>query len=353
MMTSLSEKLCAKVVNSLDDEILVLDGAGAVSFANARATETFGSLEDGPPLSQLFEHTENGAAERLRRIAQSSIWAPVNFTLASGPHRGIELKFRGRGFSGENGEAQILLVADRQRDKGFEQLRKLVRELNSELAARRRANRRLKGALASEERLHRELIHRVKNNLGLLSSLINTRRNAADDEGVRQALEELEHRVQAVAAVHELLDEAGEIDYVLASDLIRSLCHRLEQAICPPHVEIQSELSDITLHVRDATPLSLLVNELITNSLKHAFPTDGYGVVKIDLKRNGIDKLEVGVSDNGRGMAAGADGAGSGSRIVRALAKQMKGELTVDTSDGGTTWCFIFPDSNHEATVES
>ncbi|MGF1549704.1 MAG: sensor histidine kinase [Sphingomonadaceae bacterium] len=312
MMTPLSQRLCAKVVHSLDHEIIVLDSRGAVSFANRRASETFGTIEENQRLSTLFRHSENGASKRLRRIAQSSIWAPVNFVIAKGPHRGIELKFRGRGFTGEDGTTQILLVASRDRDKGFEQLRKLVRELNCELAERQQMNQRLERALPSEERLHRELIHRVKNNLGLLSSLISTRRNATSDENVRQSLEELEHRVQAVAAVHELLDEAGEIDRVLASDLIRSLCHQLEQSICPPHVEIQSDLSEITLHVRDATPLSLLVNELITNALKHAFPEEGEGVVRIDLKRNGEDKLEVNIADNGRGMESEAGGEGLG-----------------------------------------
>lgn len=350
-MLPLSENLCNRVVNALDSEIVVLSSAGAVLYANDRASDTFGPNLSGAQLSSLFADIENGAAIRLRRIAQSSIWAPLNLTLAKGPHRGIELKFRGRGVGAEDGTTQIMLVADRNRDKGFEQLRNLVRELNAKLAERQRSNRRLKGALASEERLHRELIHRVKNNLALLSSLINTRRNTATNEDVCQALEELEHRVQAITAVHELLDEAGEVDYVLASDLIRSLCEQLKHSIAPPKVEIQNQLVDITLHVRDATPLSLLVNELITNSLKHAFPHNGEGTVHIELKRNGIDKLEVSIADNGSGMPEGSDGSGSGSRIVRALAEQMEGDLTVSADGEGTCWTFIFPDREHKATV--
>ena len=351
---SLEGSLCNKVVNSLDEEIIVLNGQGHVSFANRRARDTLGEIEPDQPLSKLFVGLENGVGERLRRIAQSSIWAPINLTLGDGPHRGVSLKFRGRGFVGDDGVQQIMLVASRDRDKGFEQLRSLVRDLNSELAERQKTNRRLNAALDSEERLHRELIHRVKNNLSLLSALISTRRSTSTSDDVRNVLEELEHRIQAVAAVHTLLDDAGEIDFVLADDLIRSLCRQLKHSIAPPNVEIEDDLSEIMLHVKDATPLSLLVNELITNALKHAFRDRDGGKVHIALHRNGEDKLEVSVADNGSGMSVQQDGSGSGSKIVRALARQMDGELTVDGDDEkGTTWTFIFPENTRKATTDN
>ena len=343
-MQPLSEPICNRVINSLDGEVIVIDRAGQVVFVNDRAIETLGAVPDKNRISDFFEGGQGG--ERLRRIAQTSIWAPVNFTLKSGPMRGMELKFRGCGFREKGAqESQVLLVADRHRDQGFTQLRKLIRDLNRDLAERQQTANRLQGALVSEERMHTELIHRVKNNLSLLSALISTRRNTSQSEEARTALQDLEHRVQAIASVHEILDRAGAIEMVPVADLIRSLCHYLESSIMPPNVQIENDLAEIALHVDDATPLSLMVNELITNALKHAFPDDKPGRVHIKLLRNGHDKLEVGVRDNGKGMNAARDGAGSGSRIVRALAGQMRGELSHESDGDGTSWTFVFPTS--------
>lgn len=329
----------------LHAEIFVVAANGTIAFANQRARDTAGLTEELSDFRKLWFDPNGMVRQRMRRVAESSSWRPVNLTLNHGPHKGMELKFRGRAMRTSQRESRILLVADEERDTGFEKLKTVVRRLNKELSEKQKSNTRLLIDLASEERLHSELIHRTKNNLALLNSLIHVRSQASNNDAVRTALAELEHRVQAILSVHLLLDQAGEIDFVQASELIRALCEQLKKSIAPPQVDIAEDLADITLHVRDATPLSLLVNELITNALKHAFDDGDTGRVHVALKKNGVDKLEVNVVDNGRGFAAMAEGAGSGRKIVAALARQMDGELNVDSDSNGTRWSFIFPPS--------
>lgn len=344
--------LCDTIVTALDADVIVAGRGGKLIYANPRARQRIGEPIEGTALSEIFADWDDELRSHLNRAAQSNQWVPVNLSLKTGGQ--VEaIRFRARGLRNpESGEARLLLMADRRRDQGFHRLKELISELNAELAERQKVQLRLKEALASEERLHSELIHRVKNNLALLNALIHFRQTATNDPQVRDALRDLEHRVHAILAVHELLDRAGEIDFVQAGDLIRALCLQLEKSLLPDHIEIENELLDVTLSVKDATPLSLLVNELITNAVKHAFPDGRKGTVKVGLKKNGVDKLEVSVADDGDGYDAESTvGDGSGSRIVRALAQQIGGTLERHDDKGGTHWSFIFPyrDAEHPA----
>ena len=338
----LSSDYCARVVQNLGSEILLLGKGGRILYANP-AAEQFLSGND-ETVFDLFANDDLELRGKLRAIAQSGQWLPLNATFSAGPMKGAELKMRGRGvIDRDTQEVNILLMGARDRDEGFVKLRRLVRELNRDLASKRRDNVGLQDALSAEERLHRELIHRVKNNLALLNALVSFRSKASDSQDVKDALKDLENRIHAIRAVHDLLDQAGEIDFVQAGELIRSLCQQLQQSVLPEHIAIENELLDVTLPVEDATPLSLLVNELITNAAKHAFPERTSGKVTVSLQKNGVDKLEVHVADNGQGMPETPDRIGSGSRIVEALARQIGGELERHDEQDGTKWVFVFP----------
>ena len=340
----LSEDHCERVVNRLDHELFLIDAKGAILFANASAMAAVGELNEGDQLRDVLSGKDSDFAQQLRIIAQSNQWMPLNAIVAKGPMEGAELRFKARGFrSRDSGALEILFVADPQRDYGFRQLRQLVKDLNRELAGKRRHNTQLQRSLDSETRLHRELIHRVKNNLALLNALIGFRRKASEDESVKSALTDLEHRVLAISAVHDLLDKAGEIDEVQAGELIRALCQQLDRSVLPDNIELKNDLLDVKLSVRDATPLALMVNELITNAAKHAFVGRDQGKVEVTLKKNGVDKLEVSIADNGTGFPDQPQRTGSGSRIVQALAAQIGGTLERDDGGDGTTWTFIFP----------
>lgn len=323
-------------------ESMIVELDGTVVLANASARRAL-DIDAG---SDFFASWSEDAAEVrqvLCRCAGSDGWMPFTLTHASGENSGMPFALRGRGFRG-TGDSQpvALLVHDQSRPGPFREQRRLVARLNFELARLRKMEAGLKRALANEEKLHAELIHRVKNNLAILAALVQTRAMATDSEEVRQALEEVGSRIGAIALVHDILDQKEEIDVVRGDELVERLCAVLEDSICPPNISIRRELASYPLHVEDAAPLCLLINELVTNSLKHAFDGDAAGEVRIALRRNGIDKIEVNVSDDGRGFDAENENGGSGRKIVNALAKQLRGDLTVHSSRG-TSWQFIFP----------
>ena len=118
----------------------------------------------------------------------------------------------------------ILFVEDTADAERFEEHSRLVQSLNAELATHQRLRNDLAGALRAERHLHRELIHRVKNNLSLLAVITRSRRQASDSEEVHEALADVEARLQSIAHVHDLLDSQGEIDVIDAAMLIERLC---------------------------------------------------------------------------------------------------------------------------------
>ena len=342
--------LCLDLLNS---DVLVLDGTGAIVYANEHAQRSFDVVVPAnvapPSFSSLWTSqagAKAGMGELLRRLAGASTWQPFTLERASGALAGLRFALQGRGFiQQDHPEGPTLFVVitdDPLRERSFGEHRRLVRELNGEVARHRRLTATLDRMLQEQKRLHQELVHRVKNNLSLLLSLLNINRNRSSSPEVRTILGELERRIHSVAAVHDILDRNHEVDFVRADQLIETICAALESSLAPEGVVIERDLAPLRLHVSDATPLALIINELATNALKHAFPTDQPGLIQIALKRNGVDKLEAVIGDNGVGSVARLDtGEGTGHIIIQSLADQLGAELS--RGDGpGTQWQMIF-----------
>ncbi len=324
---------------------------GNVTYANRNAVRLLGQTDTlvGANIFNMFHEPEEKVAEIIHAAAASSIWQPLELTMSSGSHEGVRLALRCRGMRDpESGVITAVLTSDENRKPTFEEHRKLIRKLNAELREQHFIRKKLDAALENETRLHQELIHRVKNNLSLLSSLIRVRAAAAENEEVKSALEDVQARVMSIGLVHELLDQNKQIDVVDSEQLLERLCVQMESSVCPPGVTIKRNFTPYKLHVSEATPLALLINELVTNSLKHAFSDRATGEVDIALKRNGVDKIEVHVADNGAGFLNATGG--HGSRIVEALAQQLNAEMSV-TSDQGTSWQLIFAPTGLNASA--
>jgi two-component sensor histidine kinase len=345
---------CTLLLDNHPAEALSVAMDGSVLYANRRARALLGSADvfeiqlDDINFYTLWAEPSEKVRDMLARCAGSSAWQPFSLEVEDGAHAGLRVALRARGVRKyADASVRALIVSDDGRIEPFREHRRLIRRLNGELADLRRMEDRLKRTLANEEKLHAELVHRVKNNLSVLSALVRTRAAATDDPAVKEALNEIGTRIGAVAIVHDILDRKKQIDIVDAEELVDTLCGQLEASICPPGVTIGRELVSYPLHIEDATPLCLLINELITNSLKHAFKGNNRGRVDVALRRNGVDKIEIHVADDGDGFDEQGVNGGSGSRIVRALAMQLRGELTI-RSDHGTSWQLIFPPLSHE-----
>jgi len=162
--------------------------------------------------------------------------------------------------------------------------RDALRRTNEDLEQRvRERTAELSGRLKEREVLLREIHHRVKNNLQLVSSLLNLHGRQLDDRPSRQALEDCQSRVQTIALVHEQLYQSKDLARVPLSEYARSLAENVfySAGASPGMIRLEVEIEDLYLAVGRAIPCGLILNELITNALKHAFPEGRAGVVRV------------------------------------------------------------------------
>jgi PAS domain S-box-containing protein len=220
-------------------------------------------------------------------------------------------------------------------------------ELNEELEHRvRDRTSQLTATLKERDVLLQEVHHRVKNNLQIISSLIKLQMRKIDDVDNRSGLEECRRRVETIALIHEQLYQAKDYAQVPFSDYVRRLVGNVFHAgsMTHPKVTLGIDVENILLPVDMAIPCGLILNELITNALKHAFPGGREGSIRIELHHSG-DDVVLAVHDDGVGtphnippMAASS----LGMRLIEMLVKQIHGRLDISHVDG-MTFQITFP----------
>jgi PAS domain S-box-containing protein len=196
-------------------------------------------------------------------------------------------------------------------------------------------------AIARErEVLLREVHHRVKNDLQLISSVLSMQARRLEDPASVEALGECQSRVQTIALIHEYMYQSENLARLPLSRNVRGLSANLVRAGGSPDRSVGLELDveeDITLPVDRAIPCGLILNELLTNALKHAFPAGRRGTVRVTLRREGKDELLLGVADDGVGLPGDHDDGASGSlgyRLLRAFADQLGATVRVSRTEG-------------------
>jgi two-component sensor histidine kinase len=181
-----------------------------------------------------------------------------------------------------------------------------------------------------------ELNHRVSNNLTLVSGILKMKARAADHDIVRDQLLRAEARVQSIAQVHRALYRGGRKDDVEFGAYLRDLCASVIESLSPDdRIVVQVEAEPISLSVDMAIPLGMVVNELVTNAVKYAFPHPDRGLVQVRLARTG-DGLRLSVRDSGCGLSADAEtkSTGLGMRLVRSLVEQVNGRIATRNQSG-------------------
>jgi PAS domain S-box-containing protein len=212
-----------------------------------------------------------------------------------------------------------------------------LRRLNEELEGRVRER-----TLLAEERqvLIREVHHRVKNDLQFISSMLNMQERRLSDGPAIGALEDCRGRIQTIALIHESMYQSEDLVSLRLSKDIRSLAASVVRVANTPPGAVALEIEtpdEITLDVDRAIPCGLILNELLTNALKHAFPGGRTGTLRVVLRREGDGGAALIVEDDGVGMPAEAEQPARdsmGFRLVRAFADQLGGELRVRRSPG-------------------
>ncbi|KCZ60893.1 sensor histidine kinase [Hyphomonas chukchiensis] len=185
------------------------------------------------------------------------------------------------------------------------------------------------------EALLREADHRIKNSLQVASSLLKAEARRSVSDELRDALISAASRVSAISMVHDALQGSGGESLLDVSHLMERMCHSM-QDLCEGKAEIHLDLGETlpALPVIFARPLMLLVNEIIMNALRHAFPPDRLGTISVSLERDGHDIIVV-VKDDGVGMTITEAGhAGFGTRLIEMMTRQIDGELVRDITSG-------------------
>jgi PAS domain S-box-containing protein len=194
-------------------------------------------------------------------------------------------------------------------------------------------------ALANErEMLLREVHHRVKNDLQLISSLLAMHGREFGEAEPARAFEECQERVQAIARVHEHMYQSRDLHEMCFSEHLRGLALEVrETGASPPGVELVLDIGqDVMLGVDQAIPCAMVVHELLVNAFKHAFPAGRTGSVRVGCRDEGNGFVAVSVEDDGIGMTSltGAHGTGLGWTLVDAFVRQLGAELDFDISHG-------------------
>jgi two-component sensor histidine kinase len=192
---------------------------------------------------------------------------------------------------------------------------------------------RLVTAEKAKDLLLHEVLHRTKNNIMSIGSLLILHSRATANEETRAALEAAAGRVRVMVDVHDFLKYSGDERVVEMADYINELVHKVADSLRGSRA-IALRVNAEPLRVREykAVPLGIILNELVTNAFKYAFPNEGAGTIDVTLHDG--DEIVLEVRDNGRGCSEGAVD-GLGTRLMQLMAQQIGGTLTRDSSSTG------------------
>jgi PAS domain S-box-containing protein len=209
----------------------------------------------------------------------------------------------------------------------------------TDIDSMKQAEAAILASLKEKEVLLREIHHRVKNNMQVISSLFNLQAGQTLNEEGRAILKEAQARIRSISLVHEKLYQSANVSRIDLGGYINSLAVQLVHFYRPRPglVRLETDFEDATLSITSAVPCGLLLNELISNALKHAFAENQAGVIRIGLKRASDGLIEIRVADDGIGLPVDLDfrrAESLGLQIVNLLAGQLGGTIELDRSNG-------------------
>ena len=321
------------LVETLREGLLVLDSDLTIRFANRSFCDTF-AVAPEDAVGRKFYELGNGqwgipelrsALETIISGGKSIEAFEVDRFFPSIGRRAMVLNAR-KVYRPGNKIQQILLAIDDVTEQ---------RRLEHEHAA---AHERIAVLL-------QELGHRIKNSLQIIVAMVSLEaRNHKSGEG-KAALERVSHRIAALGRLYSMLGETNSVEEVDAASYLEALCRDLIESVQKENgisIALKTDIESEPLPVDRAIPLGLIVNELVTNAVKYAFPSETKGTVVVTLKRI-PGELRLTVADDGQGADPRRADSGLGGRLVDTFAQQLGGQVARESGNTGTIVCLTMP----------
>ncbi|MDP1832292.1 MAG: histidine kinase dimerization/phosphoacceptor domain -containing protein [Geothrix sp.] len=218
-------------------------------------------------------------------------------------------------------------------------------------AHKRAEENALRASLDQKDLLLREIHHRVKNNLQVVSSLLRLQASTLEDPALRRALQEAQERIHAIALIHQKLKHAPDFSRLDLPGYVRTLVERLVRsyASVPALIDLQVRVADVEMGPDAPVPLGLILNELVANALQHAFPPGQGGSLDIEIAPDERGWIALRVADSGQGLpeSVDLDRGGLGFQLVQALTDQLGGTLELERRRGASFLIRFPPTPRH------
>jgi two-component sensor histidine kinase len=217
-----------------------------------------------------------------------------------------------------------------------------------DISERNKAEEKIRTALAEKEVLLKEVHHRVKNNLQIISTLLDLQSEGIRDGEALAAFRESQGRIKAMALIHERLYESKDLASIDLQRYIEELSAHLfaSYVVDSGRISLQVDAGGVSLGIDRAIPCGLIINELVTNALKHAFPDNRQGEIHLGLQAGDDGIITLRVADNGVGLPPALDITSTGTlglQLVTMLARQLRGEVSL-VRENGTAFVVRFSD---------
>ena len=323
-----SEDKFRGVAERSSDIILLVDKSGRATYAAPSITRILGYNPDDVigKMGSEFMSKENYSKllEHLSEVLKGKIVEDIEIPLQKKDGSRAIIEWRGSRIYNDNVIIGLQL-------------------LGRDITERKQAEEQLKASLKEKEVLLREIHHRVKNNLQVVSSLLNMQTRATKNKNVKDILSESRNRINTMALIHSQLYESGNLSEINMKGFMDKLLVQLFQIHSVPDrkISLVVQAVDCSLPISTAVPVGLIANEILTNTFKHAFVNRKEGKIDVSLRASEKGVVSLTVSDDGAGLPEGFDINASktlGLHVVKILAEeQLDGNIEV-VSDNGTTF---------------
>jgi len=315
----------SSAIEQSPSSVVISDLSGEIEYVNPKFVQLTGySLDEvlgkNPRILQSGEHPEEFYRELWNTIIEGKEWQGIFHNKKKNGDLYWEL-------------ATIVPIRDDSE--------KIINYLSvkKDITEQRQAEEQLKASLKEKNTLIDEIHHRVKNNMNVVSSLLKLQANNIDDEQTKEILKESQSRIFAMAAIHESIHGSENLSEINLKQYLSKIVDSIFQtySINPAQVKLQTDIEEIPISINQASPLGLTVNELLSNSLKYAFPKGRTGEVNVSMKKLN-QELHLTVMDDGVGILDGLDWKNSntlGLKLVRTLVEnQLDGSIKMESNNG-------------------